>query len=143
MQFIKEKTFRIRSEIENCPMEDGDAPEITDISPSGFFKILSETDLVISYTERSEGGKVEVDIKVSENGVTVSRRGDSNSDMSFSEGEITRTLYSVGAFKFDVEIFTSKIRNNLTRAGGKLDIYYKMDFGGMGRSVKMKIEVPD
>ena len=55
---------------------------------------------------------------------------------------IANPIYS--SFQGDIatsaEKYTKKIRNNMTRDGGRLDIFYSMKIGGVDRAVKMKIE---
>ncbi len=117
---------------------DGEA-ERTEITPDGFLKI-GEDVTVITYTENTEGGRVATDITLTETSVTVTRRGAVVSDMVFSEGETHKSLYQVPPYSFDTEIYTKKIRNNMTRDGGRVDIFYTMKIGGAEKSVRMKIE---
>jgi uncharacterized beta-barrel protein YwiB (DUF1934 family) len=95
---------------------------------------------VITYSEKLEGGEVFSDITVLSDSVRVVRRGAIESDMYFSEGESHKSLYKVVPYTFDVEITTTKIRNNLTRDGGYVQIFYKMRIGGADKAVRMKIE---
>lgn len=141
MAIIKEKKFRISSVIESLSptgLVEGD-PERTEITPDGFLKI-SDSETVIMYSEQTESGKVVSDIIITENSVTVKRRGAVVSDMVFIEGESHKSLYEVPPYSFDTEIFTKKIRNNMTRDGVRIDIFYSMKMGGADRAVKMKIE---
>lgn len=141
MAIIKEKKFKISSVIENLSQSgfpEGDT-ERTEITPDGFLKI-SDGETVIMYTESTEGGKVVSDIIIAGNTVSVIRRGAVVSDMVFSEGEWHNSLYQVPPYSFDTEIYTKKIRNNMTRDGGRLDIFYTMKIGGAEKAVRMKIE---
>ena len=141
MAIIKEKKFKISSVIENLlpsGLVDGE-PERTDISPEGFLKI-SEGGYEITYTEQTEGGKVISDITVSENTVRVKRVGAVSSDMLFDVGRTHASVYTVSPYSFDVEVTAKKIRNNLTRDTGRLDIHYSMKIGGADKAVRMKIE---
>ena len=141
MAIIKEKKFRISSVIESLSptgLVEGD-PERTEITPDGFLKI-SDSETVIMYSEQTESGRVVSDIILTENSVTVKRRGAVVSDMVFIEGESHKSLYEVPPYSFDTEIFTKKIRNNMTRDGVRIDIFYSMKMGGADRAVKMKIE---
>lgn len=141
MAIIKEKKFRFSSVIENLTpagIVDGEA-EKTEIISDGFFKI-SDAGFEISYTEMTEGGKVVSDIIIREDAINVKRRGAVESDMHFSEGVCHKSLYTVAPYSFDSEIVTRKIRNNMTRDGGKVDIFYNMKIGGAEKSVKMRIE---
>jgi NADPH:quinone reductase-like Zn-dependent oxidoreductase len=90
--------------------------------------------------EMTEGAKVVTDITVSENAVRVKRVGAVSSDMLFEEGLVHSSVYTVSPYSFDVDVTTKKIRNNLTRDSGRLDIHYSMKIGGADKSVRMKIE---
>jgi uncharacterized beta-barrel protein YwiB (DUF1934 family) len=141
MAIIKEKKFRISSVIESLSptgLVEGET-ERTEITPDGFLKI-SDGEIVIMYSEQTESGKVISDIIITEKSVSVKRRGAVVSDMVFVEGESHKSLYEVSSYSFDTEIYTKKIRNNMTRDGGRLDIFYSMKIGGVDRAVKMKIE---
>lgn len=142
MAIIKEKSFVISSVIENLTgdgLVDGEA-EKTEIKVSGFLKI-SDGRLEISYVENTEGSRVVSDIRITEDAVDVVRRGDVESNMHFEVGVSHKSLYTVAPYSFDTEITTRKIRNNMTRDGGRVDIFYNMSIGGADKSVKMRIQV--
>ena len=142
MAIIKEKKFYIGSVIENLTpagLVDG-TPEKTDTNPEGFFKI-SDENFNLSYREESENGPIICDVTVCGGTVTVKRVGAVVSEMVFEEGKTHKSLYSVPPYSFDVEIYTKKIRNSLTRDGGRIDIYYTINIGGADKNVKMRIEV--
>ena len=141
MPFIKEMTVKVSSVIENLTKEglsDG-APERTEISPSGFLKVSGE-DFEITWSELTEGGKVVCAVNVEGGEVRVVRRGAAWSDMLFKEGLSHKSLYTVSPYSFDTVVFCRKIRNNLTKDGGRLDILYNMSIGGADKSVRMRIE---
>ena len=141
MAIIKEKTFKIISEIENYD-ENGNVwgeCEKSENTCRGFLKITDE-ELVISYAEQNENGKTVSDITITKEGIRVKRCGALASNMFFSEGVTDKSLYEVVPYAFDVEIFTRKIRNSLTKDGGCIDIFYNMKIGGAEKSVRMKIE---
>lgn len=141
MAIIKEKTVKIISQIDNYD-EHGlpsDEPEISESVCSGFLKI-TEDEFIISYTENSENGRTVSDITVTKEGIRVKRCGALTSNMLFSENVTDKSLYEVSPYKFDVEVYTRKIRNSLTRDGGRIDIFYDMTIGGAKKSVRMKIE---
>lgn len=142
MSIIKEKKLKISSVIENLTAEglvDGEA-EKTEITPDGFLKIYDDK-YEISYVDSSDGARVVTDIIITENAVDVKRSGDVHSDMHFEDGVLHKSLYTVAPYSFDSEIMTRKIRNNMTRDGGKVDIFYNMKIGGAEKSVRMRIEV--
>lgn len=107
--------------------------------------LLGERDgtMLISYSEQSEGGRIKSDIIVTGEHVRVRRSGAIESDFLFIEGGRTRSLYKIPPYSFDAEINTKKIRNNLTRLGGKLTIIYDMTVGGAEKNVRMTITLEE
>ena len=95
--------------------------------------------ITISYSEKTEGGEVNSLITVKPDGVTVSRSGAIESEFFFREGEKNHSLYKIPPYSFDAEIYTKKIRNNITAEGGVLTVIYDMTLGGGRKSVRMKI----
>ena len=142
MAIIKEKNFKIRSVIENLDssgLAEGDA-ETSEICTDGFFKIDEER-YTITYSEESQGGKIVSDIVIDGTAITVRRAGAIKSELYFREGEKHSSLYEIPPYSFDTTVITKKIRNNLTRDGGTLDIFYNMNIGGQDKKVRMKITV--
>lgn len=141
MAIIKEMKFYISSSIDNLTKEglaDGE-PERNDITVEGFYKI-SDEGYEITYSEMTEGGKVVSDIIITTSSVTVKRRGAVDSEMVFSEGLLHKSLYTVSPYSFDAEVLTKRIRNGLTKDGGRIDIFYNMKIGGADKAVKMRID---
>jgi uncharacterized beta-barrel protein YwiB (DUF1934 family) len=101
------------------------------------------TAMRISYTEQSEGGEIKSDITLTDGHVRVRRTGAIESDFLFVEGETTTSLYKIPPYAFDAKITTKKIRNNLTRLGGKLTIIYDMNVGGADKNVRMTITLAE
>ena len=142
MAIIKEMKFYISSSIDNLTKEglaDGE-PERNDITVEGFYKISDEGYYEITYSEMTEGGKVVSDIIITSSSVTVKRRGAVDSEMVFSEGLLHKSLYTVSPYSFDAEVLTKRIRNGLTKDGGRIDIFYNMKIGGADKAVKMRID---
>ncbi len=139
MAIIKEKKIKVISVIEELS-DEGLAvdSERCEAEYDAFFKI-DEKSIDISYAEMSEGGKIVSDIIVSEDEISVIRRGAIESDFHFKEGYSEKTLYKMPPYSFDTEISTKKIRNNLTRDGGNLSIIYEMNIGGAKKRVLMRI----
>lgn len=141
MATITERKFRISSVIENLSeygMAEGEA-EKTEIVPDGFLKSDGE-EIEITYSEQTEGGRVDSEILIYPEAVSVVRRGAVVSNMRFEEGLLHKSLYEVVPYSFDTEVFTKKIRNSMTAEGGRLDIFYTMKIGGQNKKVRMKIE---
>ena len=97
----------------------------------------------LSYEETSEGGPIKSDITIADGHVRVRRTGAIESDFMFAEGEVTKSLYKIPPYSFDTSITTKKIRNNLTRSGGKLTIIYDMNVGGADKNVRMTITLAE
>ena len=141
MAVIKEKKIKIFSVIENLlpsGLPDGE-PEKTEVSAEGFLKIAEEG-YNLTYLENTEGGRVTSDISITGEAVRVKRVGAIESDMLFEEGLSHKSLYGIPPYSFDAEIFTKRIRNGMTRDGGRVDIFYTMKIGGAEKYVKMRIE---
>ena len=144
MAVIKEKKIKMSSVIENLlpsGLTDGE-PEKTETAVDGFLKI-SDGEYAISYVEITESGRVAADIFITERSVRVKRAGAIESDMLFEEGLSHSSVYAVPPYSFDAEIYTKRIRNEMTRDGGKLDIFYTMKIGGADKKVRMRIECCD
>lgn len=97
----------------------------------------------ISYGEQSDSGEIKTDITLADGRVRVHRSGAIESDFLFIEGQRTSSLYKIPPYSFDAEINTKKIRNNLTRLGGKLTIIYDMTVGGAEKNVRMTITLEE
>ena len=142
MAIIKEKKIVVESVIEDLDSAGlSDSAEKCRKEYDAFLKI-SDTDLVLSYCDVDEGGRTVTDITVGAECITVSRRGGIESDFRFAEGLAEHSVYKMPPYEFDAEIRTVKIRNNLTRAGGSLSIFYDMTLGGAKRRVRMHVCVP-
>ncbi len=141
MAFIKEMKFKISSVIVNLTqsgLPDG-APERTEISVDGFYKINGEN-YEIDYSENTEGGKVVSTIEVTSESVRVLRHGAVESEMVFAEGKSHSSVYTVVPYSFDTAVTCKKIRCGLDNNGGRLDIFYDMNIGGADKSVRMRID---
>lgn len=141
MAIIKEKKLKISSVIENLSpsgLPDGE-PEKTEVSADGFLKI-SDAGYEITYSEKTDGGKVVSVITFGEDGIRVKRVGAIESDMLFFEGLTHTSVYAMPPYSFDAAVTTKKIRNGLSRDGGRVDIFYDMLIGGAKKQVKMRIE---
>lgn len=142
MPIIKEKLFKISSHIENlndAGFCEGDV-EKSALAYSGFFKI-EENCFIISYKEKNEGGQTMSELTVFPDKVLLKKRGAVCSDIQFCENESHSSIYEVVPFRFDMTVVTKKIRNNLTKDGGTLDIHYEMNIGGQNKRLRLKIEI--
>lgn len=142
MKMFKEVRIVITSEI--TPIDQSGIPdgelEKTETNVGAFMK--AEDGLItISYLEENEGARVNTDVEINKDSVTVKRRGAIESEFLFKHGECHRSLYTVPPYKFDTEIKTKKIRNEITENGGVITVFYDMSIGNDNRRVKMRIEV--
>lgn len=142
MAIIKEVRVRILSTIENLDsagLVDGDA-EITESSACGYLHVF-DGEYLITYVEEQDSQRITTEIRLSGDRVRVCRTGAIESDMEFCEGTSHSSVYSVGPYKFDIEINTRKIRSSIGECGGRLDLIYGMRIGGADKNARMKIEL--
>lgn len=119
-----------------------ESSERTEVSvPVEICEIGSLTTL--SYSEESEGQKCDSLITIKDGEITVKRTGSVESEFVFCEKKSHTSLYKIPPYSFDAEIFTRKIRNNLTRGIGSLTILYDMTIGGGKKRVNMRITVSE
>ncbi len=140
MSKLLEMTLTVNSVIDNLTeagLPDGE-PEINIFTTLGAFSQL-ERSVRLAFCEENEGGKSTSTLYITGEGVRLSKRGAIESDMTFTEGESTKSLYRIGPYAFDVDITTKKIRCSLTEAGGELQLIYAMNIGGQEKNVRMKI----
>lgn len=144
MAFIYDAEIRIHSvidELDEAGIATGE-PEVSINTLPGFLKYDRVSgDITVSYAEYVEGERVLTDILLSADTVTLKRRGALTSDMVFREGEVTKSLYTVSPYSFDMTLTTKKIRSSLTKEGGELSLIYTMNVGGADKAARMKIRV--
>lgn len=126
-------------------LDDGGAVEDSERTEQRAECLVSEDvrGVTLSYSEDSEGGAVYCDITVAEDAVTVKRSGAIESEFVFSEGLLHTSSYRIPPYSFDAEIYTRKIRKEITRCGGKLSLIYDLKVGGRLSRMRMKIAVED
>lgn len=131
---------KIESKIEN--LDDAGIPQ-GDIERSEvkLLGAMSECDggFVLRYEEATEGGAISSEVTVTDGLVRVCRRGAIESSFDFKEGVSHRSIYSMGGYKFDVEIVPRRVRVEIDSAGSLVDLFYNMNIGGAGKAVRMKI----
>ena len=143
MRTVRECRAVIKSRIENlgaAGLPEGDV-ERSESRVLGFYHYDSEGDILLTYCEESESGRADGEILVSGSEVRVRRTGAYESDFSFKEGVLHRSLYKVNPYSFDVEIFPKRVRVSLSENGGGIDLFYNMKIGGADKAVRMKIEI--
>ncbi len=104
---------------------------------------FTDEGLVADYDEESQGGVTHVSLTVTGGEIRVERHGAIQSTLIFAEGECKRSIYKIGQYAFDTEIFTKKIRNNFTRPSGSIHIIYDMTIGGARKHTRLKITVTE
>lgn len=138
---MKEIKVKIESTVEE--LDDAgltESSEKTESSAEGLID-SEENKLKITYSETEEGITTNTLIAVTEKEVSVKRDGGVEYEFIFREGESTSSVYSVPPYSFDTEIYTRKIRNTLTDAGGEISLLYDMTIGGAKKRTRMKIKV--
>ncbi len=140
MTVIKEVEIRISSVIENlgdAGLPEGDAERST-VDAVGYLN-FRDGDATVTYSEQTDGERVDSEVRVEGDEITVIRHGAMESEMRFAEGLTHRSLYRVGPYAFDAEVRTKRIRRELTADGGKIELYYNMKIGGAEKSARMRI----
>lgn len=133
-------TLTVNSVIDNLDdagLPDGD-PEINIFTTDGTLT-LSEMGKRLSFTEEENGEKTTSTLYITDEKITLKKRGAIVSDLTFTEGEDTSSIYRVGPYAFDMTVKTKRIRNSLTAEGGELTLLYSMNVGGQEKNVRMKI----
>jgi uncharacterized beta-barrel protein YwiB (DUF1934 family) len=112
--------------------------ERTESEAVGFFHFFEDR-ILLTYSENSEGGRIESEIEILPSTVTVRRKGALESELVFEEGVSRSSLYKIPPYVFDASVTAKKIRRNLSRDGGSLDLHYLMNIGGADKAARMKI----
>lgn len=112
--------------------------ERSEVCHEGHEKIMPEG-VLLSYSEMTEGGRVETEIFVGVDAVRVERRGAISSKMLFREGESVTSLYGIPPYTFDMEIYSKRVRITFEEHSGRVDLLYEMKVGGDTRAARMRI----
>ena len=140
MKEISEAKIKISSaisELDASGLTVGDE-EKTDSDAVGFYHFFEDR-ILITYSEDTEGGRVDSEIEIEDSAVTVKRNGALVSELVFEEGKSHSSLYKIPPYTFDALVTAKKIRRNLSREGGTLDLHYVMNIGGAEKAARMKI----
>lgn len=136
----KKLSLTVHSVIDNLDdrgFAEGD-PEINIFTTDGTLAVYDKG-TKLAFTEKSESDVTASTIFITGDEVRLFKKGAIEADMLFKEGEVTKTLYRVGPYAFDMLITTKKIRTSLTEDGGELQLIYSMNVGGQEKNVRMKI----
>lgn len=108
---------------------DGETDKI-EVMTSGKF-MRKRDHYYIGYKEFSEDNPAEYYdnlIKVEENTVTISRKGQMQTRLILEKGRRHQCIYQTIAGDFTIGVFTKTLTNNLTEKGGTLEVSYTLDF---------------
>ena len=100
---------------------------------------LEDGGVVLSYTEDSEGGRINSRVEIKDGAVAVKKTGAVECDFRFFGGGEHASLYGVPPYKFDVVIKTKRISCDMGEDGGSVLLNYRMTIGGADKNVRMKI----
>lgn len=97
----------------------------------------------ILYEEKEEMGMADgtVTVKVSEDGVSVTRKGGFSSRMNYRTGTSYETLYNTPYGSFPIMISTREINENLNITGGRIEILYSVTISREENFHSLAIEV--
>lgn len=118
-------------------LPDGD-PEINIFTTEGTLAVGARG-MKLAFSETEEGNTTTSTLFIKDGGILLMKRGAIESDLTFTEGEETRTIYRIGPYAFDMDIKTKRIRCSLTENGGEVQLIYSMNIGGQEKNVRMKI----
>lgn len=106
---------------------DGVDPDATELMTDGTLE-LTEAGLRLNYQESRltgmEGTSTTFEVRGPQ--VILTRTGKVNSQMVFEEGRQHTSLYETPFGDMSVDIGTSRLRQELTAAGGELEIHYSI-----------------
>lgn len=140
MPRIEEVKVKIESVIENIDsagLPEGDA-ERTLVEADGFIH-YTDSGILLTYSESTEGGDIFSDISYSDGEVWVKRRGALISELFFKEGAEHTSIYEIPPYKFDATVQTRRIKAEFSDSCGMISLFYNMKVGGAEKSARMKI----
>lgn len=125
--------IKIVTKSEMTTSDGGNEPLVIEASAPGMLK-RTKDGLVLQYVESEDSGLAGTVTTVSlldDNIVTVNRSGMlASSCMAFEEGKSHTCVYNTGVEPMTLRIHTQKLNNGITTQGGKMDIFYTIDFVG-------------
>lgn len=105
----------------------------------GYLHIYDNGSALVTYSEKGEGGSVTTEVLVRGSSVTVSRKGAIESSISFEEGKVHKSIYSIPPYRFDAEVRTKRVKTEIYSEKGRIELHYIMKVGGSERAARMKI----
>lgn len=132
------KVSSVIEDIDSYGLRSGNEEKTESVSV-GYLHIYDNGTSLVTYAEEGEGGKVTTEVLVSGRTVTVSRKGAIESAISFEEGKIHKSIYSIPPYRFDAEVKTSMVKTEIYSDKGRIELNYVMKVGGSERVARMKI----
>ena len=129
-------TIRVKSIINK------EADEAIELITEGNFYEKNES-FYILYDESEEMGMADcsVMIKVSENEVTVKRKGSFSSKMVYTPGQTNEFIYNMPYGSMPIILHTKEIKKELNEAGGELKVRYVLTIQGEDNENELNIRV--
>lgn len=114
-----------------------DEPEISIITSEAVISRILDT-VLISYTEKADGGEVKTRITVKDGTVHLLREGAIEWNVLFDEGATAKTVYKIPPYAFDCAVETKRVR---IKDGEPYEIrlVYAMNIGGGQKNATMRI----
>lgn len=103
-------------------------PDVIELVTEGTMEeVNGGWDISYEESELTGLGGVTTTFRVEENKVTLSRTGKLNSQMLFQEGMTHDSLYQADFGALMISVTATKIRGNITAAGGVIDLVYRIE----------------
>ncbi len=102
--------------------------ETREVNAAGYIHTTKDG-LRLEYTEKApEGAKTITTVNLlGENLVTMSVGNSSGNFMVFEEGKTHSHVFDNGFFPMELRVKTNKLKNTISKTGGKLDVTYTVD----------------
>ena len=138
----KNVTVKLNSVIENLDADGLSGNDVEKDALEACGSLRKENGKIsFSYEENREGGRILCRVDETDSGLRITRSGAVECEMIFEKGKLSRGLYKVGPFSFDMEIKTQRLENSVTENGGEVNLIYEMTVGGAKKHCRMKITI--
>ena len=95
----------------------------------------------LSWSQESDGVRVDAKITVEDGCIRLSNRGGIKSNLYFRSGAKYTTVYEIMGYAFDTTVESEPPVARLSEDGGEIKIGYKMNLGGDLRIARLRITV--
>ena len=92
--------------------------------------LKTESGYIISYMEQLEDSLTAVKITITQDSVTIDRKGPCSVTFLMEENKVHSCAYSTPYGVLDMQVKATSIQNSLTPNGGHLEISYILDMDG-------------